>query len=56
MAKPRKQIYTLQMYLQKMMDMDIRSDADVQRMSGAWNNAMVNELIVSVLNGDYIPP
>lgn len=56
MAKPRKQIYTLQMYLQKMMDMDIRSDADVQRMSGAWNNAMVNELVVSVLNGDYIPP
>ena len=56
MAKPRKQIYTLQMYLQKMMDMDIRSDADVQRMSGAWNNAMMNELVVSVLNGDYIPP
>lgn len=56
MAKPRKQIYTLQMYLQKMKDMDIRSDADVQRMSGAWNNAMMNELVVSVLNGDYIPP
>ena len=56
MAKPRKQIYTLQMYLQKMIDMDIRSDADVQRMSGAWNNAMINELVVSVLNGDYIPP
>lgn len=56
MAKPRKQTYTLQMYLQKMMDMDIRSDADVQRMSGAWNNGMINELVASVLNGDYIPP
>ena len=28
----------------------------MQRMSGAWNNGMVNELVVSVLNGEYIPP
>lgn len=56
MAKPRKETYTLEMYLNKIKELDIRSDQDVQRMSGAWNNGMVNELIVSVLNGEYIPP
>lgn len=56
MAKPRKQTYTLNMYLQKIKELDIRSDADVQRLSGAWNSAMINELVVSVLNGEYIPP
>lgn len=56
MAKVRKQTYTLGMYLKKLKDLDIRSDADVQRLSGQWNNAMTNELIVSVLNGEYIPP
>ncbi len=56
MAKPRRQTYTLQMYLKKINEMDIRSDQDVQRMSGAWNNGMVNELIASVLNDEYIPP
>lgn len=56
MAKPRRQTYTLQMYLQKMKELDIRSDQDVQRLSGAWNNNMTNELISSVLNDEYIPP
>ena len=56
MAKVKRQTYTLNMYLEKMRDLDIRSDADVQRLSGQWNNAMTNELIVSVLNGEYIPP
>lgn len=56
MAKVKRQTYTLNMYLEKLKDSDIRSDADVQRLSGAWNNAMTNELIVSVLNGEYIPP
>lgn len=56
MAKVKRQTYTLNMYLEKLRDSDIRSDADVQRLSGAWNNAMTNELIVSVLNGEYIPP
>lgn len=56
MAKVRKQTYTLEMYLKKINEMDIRSDQDVQRMSGAWNNNMVNELVVSVLNGEYMPP
>ncbi len=56
MAKPRKQTYTLDMYLQKIKELDIRSDQDVQRLSGAWNNNMANELIASVLNDEYIPP
>lgn len=34
MAKVRRQTYTLGMYLQKMRDQDIRSDQDVQRLSG----------------------
>ena len=55
MAKPRKQTYTLEMYLGKMRDQDIRTDADVQRLSGAWNNSMASELIISVLNGEYVP-
>lgn len=56
MAKPRKQIYTMDMYLKKMKDKDIRSDADVQRLSGQWDKGMINELIVTILTDDYIPP
>lgn len=56
MAKPRKQTYTMDMYLAKMKDLDIRSDADVQRMAGAWSKGMINELVVTVLTDDYIPP
>lgn len=55
-AKPRKQTYTMNMYLDKMRDRDIRSDADVQRLAGQWDNGMINELIVTVLTDDYIPP
>lgn len=54
--KPRKQTYTLEMYLKKLKDQDIRSDQDVQRLSDQWNKNMVNDLISTVLNGDYIPP
>lgn len=56
MAKPRKQTYTTSMYLDKIKDMDIRSDADVQRAAGQWNNEQINELIYTVLTEDYIPP
>lgn len=56
MAKPRRQTYTMEMYLKKMKEQDIRSDQDVQRMSGCWNSNMTNELISSVLNDEYIPP
>lgn len=56
MAKPIRQIYTMDMYLNKIKDEDIRSDADVQRLSGAWDKSMVNELVVTVLTDNYIPP
>lgn len=56
MGKPKKQVYTMEMYLKRMRDQDIRSDQDVQRLSNQWNNSMTNELIASVLNGEYIPP
>lgn len=56
MAKPRKQTYTMDMYLNKMKDKDIRSDADVQRLSGQWDKSMINELVLTVLTDDYIPP
>lgn len=39
-----------------MRDLDIRADQDVQRMANQWNNSMSSELIVSVLNGEYVPP
>ena len=56
MGKPRKQTYTMEMYLKRMRNQDIRSDQDVQRLSNQWSNSMTNELIASVLNGEYIPP
>lgn len=56
MARPRRQVFTLDMYLQKMKDLDIRSDQDVQRLSGAWNKEMMNQLIATVLTDNYIPP
>ena len=56
MAKVRRQTFTLDMYLKKVRDLDIRSDQDVQRLSGAWNNSMASELIVSILNNEYLPP
>lgn len=56
MAKPRRQTYTMDMYLNKIKESDIRSDQDVQRMSGQWDKSMINELVVTVLNDDYIPP
>lgn len=56
MIKPRKQTYTMDMYLNKIKDQDIRSDADVQRLAGQWRNGQINELIYTVLTEDYIPP
>ncbi len=56
MAKPRRQTYTMDMYLKKIKESDIRSDQDVQRMAGQWEKSMINELVVTVLTDDYIPP
>lgn len=54
MARPRKQTYTLDMYLNKNKDGDISNDADTQRKP-AWK-AIVNGLIVTILTDEYIPP
>lgn len=56
MGKPRKQTYTMDLYLSKMRDADLRSDQDVQRLSGQWDKSTINELIVTVLTDNYIPP
>lgn len=55
MNRPRKQTYTMDMYLNKIKDMDIRNDSDTQRQF-VWTNEQVNELIFTVLTEDYIPP
>lgn len=52
----RKQTYSLDQYLMLMKDETIRSDQDCQRLSGQWNSNMVNELIFTVLTGNYMPP
>lgn len=54
--KIRKQTYSLEQYLKLMQNETIRSDQDCQRLSGQWNSNMVNELISTVLTGNYIPP
>lgn len=55
MARPRKQTYTLEMYLKKMKDGDIDNSADVQRKF-VWKSEQINGLIRTVLTDDYIPP
>lgn len=55
MLRPRKQTYTMEMYLNKIKDMDIRNDSDTQRQF-VWSNEQVNELIFTILSEDYVPP
>lgn len=55
MNRPRKQTYTMDMYLNKIKDMDIRNDSDTQRQF-VWSNEQINELVVTILTEDYIPP
>lgn len=55
MARPRKQIYTLEMYLKKIKDGDIDNSADTQR-NFVWKSEQINGLMVTVLTDDYIPP
>lgn len=57
MAKQiRKQTLSLSSFLESVNEEDIREDQDVQRLSGAWDAGMINEIIVTVLTDDYIPP
>ena len=55
MNRPRKQTYTMYMYLEKIKDGDIRNDSDTQRQF-VWTSEQTNELIATVLTDDYIPP
>ena len=54
MARPRKQTYPLETYLNSNKDGDISNHADTQRKP-AWK-AIINGLIVTILTDDYIPP
>lgn len=54
MARPRKQTYSLETYLNYNREGDISNNADTQRKP-AWK-AIINGLIVTILTDDYIPP
>lgn len=53
--KIRKQTLALKSYLDKVKEEDISDSQDVQRKF-CWDNNAINELIVTVLTDDYIPP
>lgn len=56
-VKPvRPQTLTLKSYLDKFKEGDVKGDADTQRAMGCYTDRMFNELVVSVLIGEYIPP
>lgn len=54
MARPRKQTYPMETYLNSNKEGDISNNADTQRKP-AWK-AIINGLIVTILTDDYIPP
>lgn len=53
--KVREQTVSLSSYLASVNSEDISENQDVQRMF-CWDNPAINELIVTVLTEDYIPP
>ena len=53
--KVREQSIALSSYLKSVNSEDISENQDVQRMF-CWDNPAINELIVTVLTEDYIPP
>ena len=53
--KIREQAISLVSYLKNVNSEDISENQDVQRMF-CWDNGSINELIVTVLTEDYIPP
>ena len=53
MARPRKQVYTMEQYLENVKDGYISNDADTQRVP-EWK-AIVDGLAVTVLTDDYVP-
>lgn len=53
--KVREQALSLSSYLKSVNSEDISENQDVQRMF-CWGNEAINELIITVLTEDYIPP
>lgn len=53
--KIRKQTLSLSSYLEKVKEEDISDNQDVQRKF-CWDKNAINELVVTVLTDDYIPP
>lgn len=53
--KVREQAIALSSYLKSVNSEDISENQNVQRMF-CWDNPAINELIVTVLTDDYIPP
>jgi len=54
MARPRRQTYTMQQYLDNVKEGYISNDADTQR-NPAWK-PIIDGLTVTILTDDYIPP
>ena len=54
MARPRKQVYTMEQYTKNVSEGYITNDADTQR-NPAWK-PIVDGLAVTVLTDEYIPP
>ena len=54
MARPRKQVYTMEQYTKNVSEGYITNDADTQR-NPAWK-PIVDGLAVTILRDDYIPP
>jgi len=54
MARPRRQTYTMQQYVNNVEEGYISNDVAIQR-NPAWK-PIVDGLVVTILNDDYIPP
>ena len=54
MARPRKQVYTMEQYVKNVSEGYITNDADTQR-NPAWK-PIVDGLAVTILTDEYIPP
>lgn len=55
MTKIRKQTDTMEQYLHRIRKKEIQNDADAGRHF-VWKKEQINELLVTVLSGEYMPP
>lgn len=55
MTEFRKQTYELDCYLRKLREKEIRNDTSVGRHF-VWGRKQINELIATVILGEYMPP